>query len=145
MNDIQNRLKEIQIEDFIWIIYLGIIALSFYSNYLEKDYFINNSIDSKYKYRSIIIFIFSVLVIVYAYFLYDSYQSIKSLKDSDTDKTKLLTYLSFYASLLIFISGLIFLYIAINDENINIELAFNWNFTLFNTNLYTIYKILCYT
>ena len=125
MNDIQNRLKEIQIEDFIWIIYLGIIALSFYSNYLEKDYFTNNSIDSKYKYRSIIIFIFSVLVIVYAYFLYDSYQSIKSLKDSDTDKTKLLTYLSFYASLLIFISGLIFLFIAINDENLNIELAFN--------------------
>ena len=125
MNDIQNRLKEIQIEDFIWIIYLGIIALSFYSNYLEKDYFINNSIDSKYKYRSIIILIFSILVIVYAYFLYDSYQSVKSLKDSDTDKTKLLTYLSFYASLLIFISGLIFLYIAINDENLNIELAFN--------------------
>ena len=125
MNDIQNRLKEIQIEDFIWIIYLGIIVLSFYSNYLEKDYFINNSIDSKYKYRNIIIFIFSVLLIVYAYFLYDSYQSIKSLKDSDTDKTKLLTYLSFYASLLIFISGLIFLFIAINDENLNIELAFN--------------------
>ena len=125
MNDIQNRLKEIQIEDFIWIIYLGIIALSFYSNYLEKDYFINNSIDSKYKYRSIIILIFSILVIVYAYFLYDSYQSVKSLKDCDTDKTKLLTYLSFYASLLIFISGLIFLYIAINDENLNIELAFN--------------------
>lgn len=125
MNDIQNRLKEIQIEDFIWIIYLGIIALSFYSNYIEKDYFINNSMDSKNKYRSIIILIFSILVIVYAYFLYDSYQSIKSLKDSDTDKTKLLTYLSFYASLLIFISGLIFLYIAINDENLNVELAFN--------------------
>ena len=125
MNDIQNRLKEIQIEDFIWIIYLGIIALSFYSNYLEKDFFLNNNINSKNKYQSIIILIFSILVIVYAYFLYDSYQSIKSLKDSDTDKTKLLTYLSFYASLLIFISGLIFLYIAINDENLNIELAFN--------------------
>ncbi len=125
MNDIKNRLKEIQIEDFIWIIYLGIIALSFYSNYLEKDYFINNSIDSKYKYRSIIIFIFSVLLIVYAYFLYDSYQSVKSLNNNENDKTKLLTYLSFYASLLIFISGLIFLYIAINDENLNIELAFN--------------------
>ncbi len=125
MNDINNRLKEIQIEDFIWIIYLGIIALSFYSNYLEKDYFINNSINSKNKYRSIIILIFSILVIVYAYFLYDSYQSLNSLKDSDTDKTKVLTYLSFFASLLIFISGLIFLYIAINDENLNIELAFN--------------------
>ena len=125
MNDIQNRLKEIQIEDFIWIIYLGIIALSFYSNYLEKDFFLNNNINSKNKYRSIILLIFSILVIVYAYFLYDSYRSIKSLNNNENDKTKLLTYLSFYASLLIFISGLIFLYIAINDENLNIELAFN--------------------
>lgn len=125
MNDIQNRLKEIQIEYFIWIIYLGIIALSFYSNYLEKDFFLNNNINSKNKYRSIILLIFSILVIVYAYFLYDSYRSIKSLNNNENDKTKLLTYLSFYASLLIFISGLIFLYIAINDENLNIELAFN--------------------
>ena len=125
MNDIQNRLKEIKIEDYIWIIYLGIIALSFYSNYLEKQYFLNNDLNSKEKYRNIIIFIFLILLLVYAYFLIDSYQSIKSLDSNTDNKTKTLTYLSFIASFLIFVSGLIFLYIAINDENIDIELAFN--------------------
>ena len=125
MNDIQNRLKEIKIEDFIWIIYLGIIGLSYYSNYLEKQYFLNKDLNCKEKYRNIIIFIFSILLLVYAYFLIDSYQSIKSLDSNTDNKTKTLTYLSFIASFLIFISGLIFLYIAINDENINIELAFN--------------------
>ena len=125
MNDIQNRLKEIKIEDFIWIIYIGIIFLSFYSNYLEKQYFLNNDINSKNKYRSIIITIFSILVLVYLYFLIDSYNSIKSLDSNSDDKTKLLTYLSFIASLLIVVAGIIYLYIALNDENINIELAFN--------------------
>ena len=40
-------------------------------------------------------------------------------------KKKELITLSFIASLLIAISGFIFLYIAINDEDINVELAFN--------------------
>ena len=125
MDSIENRLKEIKIEDFIWIIYLGIIGLSFYSNYLEKSYFLKNDLQSKEKYRIIIIFIFSILILVYLYFLIDSYQSVKSINDNTDEKTKLLTYLSFIASLLIFISGIIFFIIAIMDENINIELAFN--------------------
>ena len=67
--EIENRLKDIKIEDLIWIIYLGIIFLSFYSNNLEKDYFVNNNEESKEKYRKIMILIFSILVIVYLYFL----------------------------------------------------------------------------
>ena len=125
MNDIEGRLKEIKIEDFIWIIYIGIIILSYYSNYLEEKYFTNNDINSKNKYRSIIIIIFSILLLVYLYFVKDSYDSLKSLNDNSDNKTIILTYLSFIASLLIVIAGIIYLYIAINDENINIELAFN--------------------
>ena len=46
---INNKLKEINIEEIIWVIYLGIIILSYYSNNLEKDYFINNNILNKEK------------------------------------------------------------------------------------------------
>lgn len=121
----ENKLRQIKIEDFIWVIYIGIIALSYYSNYLEKNYYINNNLDSKNKYRNIMILIFSILIVVYFYFLKDSYDSIKNLKCSDTEKNKRLIYLSFLASLLIFISGIIFLYIAISDTELNVELAFN--------------------
>lgn len=121
----ENRLKEIKNENIIWIIYIGIIILSFYSNNLEKNYFIYNDNNSKEKYHKIMIFIFSILIIVYYYFLQDSYKSIKDLSKFDSLKKKNLTYLSFFASLLIFISGLIFLYIAFNDKDIDIELAFN--------------------
>ena len=126
MNDeIKNRLKEIKIEDFIWIIYIIIIILSFYANSLEKKYFISKNQSAKEKYREIIIFIFSILIVVYSYFLISSINDIKNLKESDSLKKRKLEYLSFIASLLILISGIIFLYIAINDENIDVELAFN--------------------
>ena len=124
-NELSEKLKQLKIEDFIWLIYLGIIFLSWYSNSLERKYFVTGDAISKEKYREIIIFIFSILVVVYLYFLKDSIDSINNLKPWDSQKKKDLTYLSFISSLLIAISGLIFLYIAFEDKDINVELAFN--------------------
>ncbi len=123
--ELNDKLNELKIEDFIWVIYIGIIILSWYANSLEKNYFIKNDLESKNKYREIMIGIFLVLLIVYLYFLYSSYQDIKNLKASDSDSKKRLIVLSFIASVLIFISGAIFLYIAFNDDDLNVELAFN--------------------
>lgn len=122
---INKKIKEINTEDMIWVVYIGIIFLSFVSNSLEKKYYMNNDIKSKEKYQKIMIFIFAVLLIVYVYFLKSSIESIKNLKPSDSKKKKELVYLSFLASLLIAISGVIFLYIAIVDDNLDVELAFN--------------------
>ena len=120
-----DKLKEINTEDYIWLIYIVIIILSWYSNSLERKYFIYNDILSKEKYRKIIILIFTILLGIYTYFFKSSLEDINNLKPSDTIKKQKLTELSSIASLLILISGLIFLYIAINDENIDVELAFN--------------------
>ena len=123
--EVEDKLKQLKIEDFIWIIYLGIIFLSYYSNSLERKFFISNDLDCKDKYRNIMIIIFLILLFVYFYFLKDSYDSVKGLSKFDSEKKKRLVYLSFLASLLIFISGLLFLYIAISDTDLNVELAFN--------------------
>ena len=123
--NLEEKLKELKIEEIIWIIYIGIIILSFYSNNLERKYFIFNDNISKEKYRKIMILIFSILIFVYLYFLKDSYDDYKDLKVYDSDEKKQLVTLSFIASLFIFISGIIFLYIAFKDENMDVELAFN--------------------
>lgn len=123
--ELENKLKQLDIEDFIWLIYIGIIIMSWYSNSLERDYFVNNNETSKIKYRNIIIIIFSVLVAVYIYFFKDSLDDVKNLKPTDTKKKRNLISISFIASTLILISGLMFLYIAIEDEDLNVELAFN--------------------
>ena len=123
MNNINERLKEIKTEDYIWILYIGIIAFSLYSNTLERKYFINKDIAAKNEYRSINTMIFTILVFVYAYFLNGSYNDFKNI--GSKTKNKDLITLSFIASLLIFVSGIIFLYISLIDKDIDIELAFN--------------------
>ena len=69
--------------------------------------------------------IFIVLVFVYFYFLYDSYKSYKSLDNNDSYKKKELVILSLISSSLILLSGIIYLYIVLVDENVDVEIAFN--------------------
>ena len=125
MNEKYGLLKQLKIEDIIWIIYIGIIILCLYSNTLERDYILNNNINSKDKYRKINIFVFSIAVIVYLYFFKESYKTINNLKFTDNKKKRNLNELSFLASTLILISGITFLYIAIVDKDLDVELAFN--------------------
>ena len=125
MSNKEEKLKQLRIENNIWVVYIGIIIFSWYSNYLEKNYILTGNNKIKDEYRTIIIVIFGILVLVYFYFLKSSYKDLVSLKDSDTEKKKLLVYFSFLASLLIFIAGVIFLIIALCDDNLDVELAFN--------------------
>ena len=125
MEDLNSKLKELKYEEIIWIIYIGIIIFSFISNNYEKKYFLTNSNLYKKKYTNTLIIIFSILIIVYLYFLKSSVDSIRNLKKDDSNLKKKLTYLSFVASLLIAISGFIYLYISFTDTNLDVEIAFN--------------------
>lgn len=125
MNDKLDRLEDIKIENFIWVIYIGIIILSWYANSKEKKFILYNDEKSRQEYQRLLILIFSILLFVYYYFTKDSYSDLKKLNYYDTDKKKILTYASFTGSLLILISGVIFLIIAITDDNIDTEIAFN--------------------
>ena len=125
MNNTKEIINEIETENFIWIIYLLIIGLSFLANSFEKDYYINNNLESKDIYRMINIFIFSVALIVYLYFFKGNFKVINELSIFDSYKKKRFNELNFIASALIVIAGVIFLYIAIYDENLDTEIAFN--------------------
>ncbi len=123
-NNIEKRLKQINIENNIWIIYLIIIGLSFYSNKLEKDYFINKNNISKETYREINTIIFIVLILVYSYFEKDAIESFFN-NINKTKKQKEYDTLILIASTAILISGFIFLYIILDDKNLDTEIAFN--------------------
>ena len=123
--EIKNKISQLNIEDFIWVIYLLIIIMSYYSNHLERNYYLTNNISDKERYRTIMIIIFSILIVVYVYFLKSSVNDLNNLKPTDSLKKRKLVTLSFIASLFIAISGFIFLYIALVDDDLNVELAFN--------------------
>ena len=124
-DEIVDKLNDIKIEDHIWLIYIIIIFASWYANDLERKYFIDKDNNCKNKYRQVMISIFSILLIIYIYFFTNSLKGIYSIKPYDNIKKRKLTELSAMGSLFIVISGLIFLYVAINDNNIDIEIAFN--------------------
>lgn len=120
-----DKLKDIKIENLVWIIYIIIIILSYYANSVEKKFILYDDKKSKKEYQSIMIFIFLILLIVYYYFAQDGYNKIMELNDSDSSKKKVLSYAAFTGSFLILISGIIFLYILILDDDIETEIAFN--------------------
>lgn len=125
MNEDLSRLKDIKIENYIWIIYIGIIVLSWYANSKEKDFIINKNENSKKEYQALMILIFTILLFIYYYFTIDSYDDVKELTPLDSKKKIILRYASFVGSFLILISGIIFLIIVILDDNIDTEIAFN--------------------
>ncbi len=122
---LEKRLTQLKIEDFIWVIYIGIIILSWYGNSLERKYFIFNDLESRDKYRRILITTFLILLVIYIYILKESYDELKIVDPNDSEQKKKLIFLSFLGSLLIAMSGIIFLYIAFKDEEVDIEIAFN--------------------
>ncbi len=125
MSDKSERLREINIENYVWIIYIGIIFLSWYANSKEKKFILYDDLKSKEEYQNLMIIIFTILLFIYYYFTKDSFYDVKSLNSGDTNKKKYLVYASFIGSTLILISGIIFLVIVILDDNIDTEVAFN--------------------
>lgn len=125
MNDKLDRLEDIKIENFVWIIYIGIIILSWYANSKETKFILYNDEKAKKEYQNLMILIFTILVIIYAYFTKDSYDDLMNLNESDTEKKKILHLASFIGSFLVLISGFIFLGIVIVDDEIDTEIAFN--------------------
>lgn len=104
MNDIKDRmdkLEDIKIENFIWVIYIAIIFLSWYANSKEKKYLLYNDEQSKREYQNLLILIFSILVIVYYYFAKDSYDDYIDSVDENNDRKKNLHLASFVGSFLV--------------------------------------------
>lgn len=125
MNDKLKRLEDIKIENIVWIIYIGIIILSWYTNSKEKKYLLYNDLISKKEYQNLLILIFTILVIIYFYFAKSGYEDILNLTSYDSLKKQMLTKFAFIGSFLILVSGIIYLILAILDDEIEIELAFN--------------------
>lgn len=125
MNDKFDRLEDIKIENFVWLIYIGIILLSYFANYKEKNFILYGDEKSRREYQNLLILIFTILLFIYYYFAKDSYDDLKALTPFDSNKKVYLHSASFIGSLLILISGIIFLGIAILDKEIDVELAFN--------------------
>ena len=129
-----DRLNDIKIENYIFIIYYIIITISLYANKVDKEKFEGfkkekvNINEQKYgkeireKYRKLLFVIFGMAFLVYLYYTISNYDDY--IEDNNPN-SKRLNGLTFLASFLVLISGTIYLYVIYEDKDVNIELAFN--------------------
>jgi len=117
-----SRIKEIDIENVIFVIYYIIITLSIIDNYIEKKYLIYRNEEDKQTYRNLLFIIFVIAFLIYLYY---TIAGIKGLKNITDPEVKKLNELSVLASILVLISGAIYLYIIYQDRDINVEIAFS--------------------
>lgn len=121
-NNRMKQLKQVDIENIIFIIYYFIITLSIISNYIEKNYLLYGNEFDKQTYRKLLFIIFGTVFLIYLYY---TITGIKDLQDVTVPKIKRLSELSVLANILVLISGVIYLYIIYKDQDLNVELAFS--------------------
>lgn len=117
-------LEQLRIEEYIWVVYLIIIGLSYYANTIERDYIYTDNQESKRKYRDINIIVFSLVTLIAIYFFYINYQEVLHLKETDSEEKKQLAYIEFWGALFALCASICFLYAVVKDVNIDTELAF---------------------
>lgn len=122
-DEIINRLKEFDRENFMYVIFFIILVLSYIANIIEKEYFVKRSEENKIKYYCLQIFIFTIVVLINIYYVFNSYEDVVSLSLNDNMKTKNYAYLNLVASLAALVAGGILLYIAITDKEIDAEIS----------------------
>ena len=121
--NINKDLEKIKLEDYIWYIYLFLVAFNLYSNYLEKQYITTGDTQARDKFRLINNIVLSVILIIYLIFLYAAFKDITDLKHSDSVLKKRLTTLAIVAALLFVIAGAITLYVSLKKPALDNEIA----------------------
>lgn len=122
-NEIEERLKQIDIEDLFLGLFIILIIVSYVANNYEKSYFINGLDEDKKKYYYLQIFVFSIVVLVNIYYVFISYNEVESLKYQEYSNRKKYANLNLIASLFALVAGLIILYISITDTEIDAEIT----------------------
>lgn len=112
-------IKEVNIEDYIWIIYIFIAIFAIVSNHFEREYLEKHQRRDESIFRTINTEIFIVTFIIYLYFVYINYKHIKRLDPNSSPKQVFLANAGLIAALLFLIGGGISLYISIvgDDED----------------------------
>ncbi len=117
MDDIVKTLKELEIEDIIWIITLFSAIWAIISNKFERDNVINKSSKSKRVYKTINITLLTISFFVYLYFLLLSYSRVKNINPQTSFKQARLTNLNFIGATLFIIAALISIIVEIYSED----------------------------
>ena len=114
------KLRRLNHENLVWVIYFFIIIAALLSNAYEK-YFLETGDYRKQKiFKTLNITIFCVAFFIYLYFVVISYQNIQELKETSTKKEVLSAHIQLIASLLFLVAGGLSIWAEINKDDFDI-------------------------
>lgn len=122
--DINSMIKEIHVEDFIWVINFFIILFALMSNDYQENFIKTKSKKSYDIFHTINLEIFIVVFLINVYFLNLRYKSLKSLRTNASKQQILNANLNYLAAIIIVIGTFIYFYTEFFGANIEEEIPF---------------------
>lgn len=116
MKDISENLKELEIEDFIWVISLFSACFALLSNKLEKDYLYTYNLSKEKEYKTINITLLVIAFFIYLYFMMLNYKRIKR-NTHQSFKQMRINNANFLAATLIVLATIIYIMTSILSTN----------------------------
>ena len=105
-----NKIKDIKRENFIWITYFFISIFAIISNYYEEKFVKTHNIKNFKTFKNINTTIFLIAFFIYLYFVYLNYRNVSTLKKNASKKKVLYSNINFIASILFLIGGIFYLF-----------------------------------
>ena len=122
-NDTIRRIKEIEFEDMVFVIFIVIIIMSYIANDFEKKYFVYKDEGDKESYYYLQIIIFLIIVVINIYYVLANLKEVSNLSCNDSYKRRKYAKLDLIASISALVATSIILYIAITDKDIESEIT----------------------
>ena len=99
----EDKLKNLDKENIIWLIYIFIFVMAIVSNYYEEKYLFTKNFKAKRIYKKINLTVLAIGLLIYLYFVIIRNSKYGSLRE--------------FASIMFFIAGAIYLYIEYQGQN----------------------------
>lgn len=109
-----NELREVTINEWIWIVFVILSLLNIYGDELEKSSLMEKHCHNQ-KAKNIFLITASVALIIYFYFTINSYNKLKKAKQ--VNKNTEIQEINFLGQSLVFIGALLLIYSNIKNKN----------------------------
>ena len=117
MEDVLESLKELNIEDKIWITYFFLAGFAIYSNHLERISVLNQDRSARLQYKTINITLLSIGFFIYLYFFVLAYKHLKELSPNASPRQILTGNTQFLATVFLLTGSILILLTEILKEN----------------------------
>lgn len=120
VNDVLIKLKRLDENDFIWLVYIFIILANLYSDNIAKKDLINSSNVNDNKVNNINLITLVIAFLIYLFFVFRNYKDLEEYKNKLNCKTLKLAEIRLVGSILFLVGGAIAIYVTykkgIDDE-----------------------------